>query len=105
MKGGTNSKNGKGKSASSQGEESPLDCYTTRYMKAPYTLPNGLSIQVGHLWNKCMEDFHAVKPLLSAEKGKKHASSDPMDAFALSPLYMIKALNGQYAAARRQAMK
>ncbi|GAA0154142.1 hypothetical protein LIER_12211 [Lithospermum erythrorhizon] len=41
-----------------------------------------------------------VHPLLSAEEGWKHPSSDPMDAFSLSTLYMIK-----YAATRREAMR
>ncbi|GAA0173011.1 hypothetical protein LIER_26716 [Lithospermum erythrorhizon] len=39
---GTNSKKGKGESIASD-ERSSLDCYTAHYMKAPYTLPNGLS--------------------------------------------------------------
>ncbi|GAA0172567.1 hypothetical protein LIER_26368 [Lithospermum erythrorhizon] len=73
-----------------KGKESSLDCYTARYMKASCTLPNGSSIQVGHFWNKRMEVFHAVQPLLSSEEGRKHPSSDPMDAFALFSLYMIK---------------
>ncbi|GAA0158955.1 hypothetical protein LIER_15852 [Lithospermum erythrorhizon] len=41
------SKKDKYKSTSSQGEDSSLDWYTSRYMKAPYTLPNGLSNQKG----------------------------------------------------------
>ncbi|GAA0169780.1 hypothetical protein LIER_24186 [Lithospermum erythrorhizon] len=44
-KSGASAKKGKGKGISEQGEESSLDCYTTGYMKAAYTLPNGLSIQ------------------------------------------------------------
>ncbi|GAA0173286.1 hypothetical protein LIER_26938 [Lithospermum erythrorhizon] len=47
-------------------------------------------VEEGHLWNKCMEAFHAIHPLLSAEEGRRHLSSEPMDAFALSALYMIK---------------
>ncbi|GAA0163771.1 hypothetical protein LIER_19559 [Lithospermum erythrorhizon] len=83
-------KKGKGKSVSTQGEGSSLDCYSARYMKAPYSFPNGLSIEEEHLWTNCMEAFHAVHPLLSAEEEQKNPSSDPMDAFALSALYMIK---------------
>ncbi|GAA0167019.1 hypothetical protein LIER_22046 [Lithospermum erythrorhizon] len=91
--------------AISSGEEPSLDCYTSRYMKAPYTLPNGLCIEEGHLWNKHMEAFHVVRPLLLAEEGRKHPSSDPMDAFALSAFYMIKALNANYVYTRREVMK
>ncbi|GAA0163588.1 hypothetical protein LIER_39625 [Lithospermum erythrorhizon] len=83
------SKKSKGKNASS-GEESSLDCYTECYMKAPYTLSNGLSIQEGYLWTNNMNAFHVVQPLISTEEGQKHPSSDPMDAFTLSSLYMIK---------------
>ncbi|GAA0178682.1 hypothetical protein LIER_42181 [Lithospermum erythrorhizon] len=49
-----------------------------------------------------MEAFHAIQALLSTEEGRKHPSSDPMDAFSLSTLYMIKALNAQYTATRRE---
>ncbi|GAA0157072.1 hypothetical protein LIER_14415 [Lithospermum erythrorhizon] len=93
--GANSKKKGKGKAVAS-GEESSLNSYTTKYMKASYTLPNGLSIEGSHLWNNRMEAFHAVHPLLSVEKGRKHPSSDPFDAFALSALYMIKALNANY---------
>ncbi|GAA0187474.1 hypothetical protein LIER_34762 [Lithospermum erythrorhizon] len=48
-------------------------------MKAPYTLPNGLSIKEGHLWNKRMEAFHGVHPLLSAEEGRKHPSKKDVE--------------------------
>ncbi|GAA0145627.1 hypothetical protein LIER_05780 [Lithospermum erythrorhizon] len=65
-KSGTSSKKVKGKSVSSQDEEPSLDCYTSRYMKAPHTVPNGLSIQEGHLWKKRLKAFHAVQALLSA---------------------------------------
>ncbi|GAA0180810.1 hypothetical protein LIER_30157 [Lithospermum erythrorhizon] len=75
-------------------------------MKAPYSLPNGLSIEEGHLWNKRMEAFHALHPLLSAEEGRKHPTSDPMDAFALFSLYMIKAaLNANYVCTRSELLK
>ncbi|GAA0167630.1 hypothetical protein LIER_22516 [Lithospermum erythrorhizon] len=52
-----------------------------------------------------MEAFHAVHPLLSADEGRKHPSSDSMDAFALFSLYMIKALNAQYALTCHEAMR
>ncbi|GAA0178684.1 hypothetical protein LIER_42182 [Lithospermum erythrorhizon] len=42
-------KKGKGKGMYEQCNESSLDCYTTRYMTEQYTLPNGLTIQEGHL--------------------------------------------------------
>ncbi|GAA0152063.1 hypothetical protein LIER_10637 [Lithospermum erythrorhizon] len=71
-------------------------------MKARYTLPNGLSIEEDHTWNKRMEAFHMVHPLLSVEEGGKHNSSNPMDAFAFSALYMIKDLNANYAYTRRE---
>ncbi|GAA0160812.1 hypothetical protein LIER_39109 [Lithospermum erythrorhizon] len=86
---GIGSKNGKMKNVS-LGEESSLDCYIARYMKPPYTHPNDLSVSEGHLWNKCIEAFHAVRPLLSDEEGRKYPSSDPMDAFSLPALYMIR---------------
>ncbi|GAA0154143.1 hypothetical protein LIER_12212 [Lithospermum erythrorhizon] len=49
---GASANKAKGKGMFEQGEESSLDCYTARYMKAPYTLPNGLSILEGHLCYK-----------------------------------------------------
>ncbi|GAA0143841.1 hypothetical protein LIER_04430 [Lithospermum erythrorhizon] len=52
-----------------------------------------------------MEAFHAVRPLLSAEEGRKHLSSDPMDFFALCALYMIKAFNGNYSDTRCEVMR
>ncbi|GAA0142036.1 hypothetical protein LIER_35504 [Lithospermum erythrorhizon] len=88
-KAGASSKKSKGKKVV-DGEGSSLDCYTAKYMKALYTLPNGLSIEEGHLWNKRMETFHAGHPVFSAEEGRKHPTIDPLDAFALSTLYMIK---------------
>ncbi|GAA0160134.1 hypothetical protein LIER_16757 [Lithospermum erythrorhizon] len=72
------------------GEGSSLDYYTARYMKAPYSLPNGLPIEEGHLWNKCMEAFLVVHSFLSVEEGRKHPSSDPLGPFALSSIYMIQ---------------
>ncbi|GAA0158105.1 hypothetical protein LIER_15215 [Lithospermum erythrorhizon] len=74
-------------------------------MRAPYNLPNGLCIEEGHLRNKRMEAFHVVRSLLSAEEGRKHPSSDPIDVFALFALYMTKALNANYAYTRREVMK
>ncbi|GAA0166884.1 hypothetical protein LIER_21944 [Lithospermum erythrorhizon] len=89
-KSGANSKKSKGKSVSAQGEGSSLDCYSDRYMKAPYSLRNGLSIEEGHLWNNRIEAFHAVHPFLFADEGRKHPSSGPMDALSLFSLYMIR---------------
>ncbi|GAA0161178.1 hypothetical protein LIER_39183 [Lithospermum erythrorhizon] len=62
-------------------------------------------IEEGHLWNKRMEAFQAVHLLLSAQEGRKHVSSDPMEAFALSTVYMIKALNANYSYTRRELLK
>ncbi|GAA0139786.1 hypothetical protein LIER_01264 [Lithospermum erythrorhizon] len=101
---GESSKRSKGKKVVA-GEGSSVDCYTAKYMKAPYTLPNCLSIEEGHLWNKHMEAFHAVHQLLSAKEGRKHPAGDPIDAFAFSTLYMIKALNASYASTRRELLK
>ncbi|KAG9129430.1 hypothetical protein Leryth_018485 [Lithospermum erythrorhizon] len=97
-------KKGKGQSTSAQDKGTSVECYTTRYMKTPYSLPNGLSIPEGNTWSNHMNVFHAVQPLLLPDETKKHPSSDPIDAFALSSLYLNKSLNVQFASARREAM-
>ncbi|GAA0157128.1 hypothetical protein LIER_14460 [Lithospermum erythrorhizon] len=55
----TRSKKGKGK-ATTSGEEFSLNSYTAKYVRAPYILPNDLSIEDGHLWNNRMEAFHVA---------------------------------------------
>ncbi|GAA0154182.1 hypothetical protein LIER_37819 [Lithospermum erythrorhizon] len=54
-------------------------------MKAPYILPNGLSIEDGHLWNNRMEAFHVGHPPLLVD--------------------MIKAFNASYAYTRQELLK
>ncbi|GAA0155553.1 hypothetical protein LIER_13255 [Lithospermum erythrorhizon] len=49
--------------------------------------------------------FHAIHLLLLAEEGRKHPSNDPLDVFALSAIYMIKALNTNYACTTRELLK
>ncbi|GAA0147992.1 hypothetical protein LIER_07552 [Lithospermum erythrorhizon] len=102
---GTSAKKGKGKSVSAQGEGSSLDCYPTRYMKPPYSLPNGLPIEEGIFGITALRPFTWFIPSFPMDEGRKHPSSDPLDAFALSAFYMIKALNAQYAATCREAMR
>ncbi|GAA0145746.1 hypothetical protein LIER_05870 [Lithospermum erythrorhizon] len=62
VKSRTSSKKGKGKNTSAQGEGSSLDSYSARYIKVPYSLPNGWCIEEGHLWNNCMEAFMRFTP-------------------------------------------
>ncbi|GAA0146459.1 hypothetical protein LIER_06406 [Lithospermum erythrorhizon] len=97
-------KKGNGQRTSAHGERTSPECYTARYMKAPYSLPNGLPIPDCNTWSNHMSVFQVVYPLLSPDEGKKHPPCDPMDAFILYSLYLIKALNVQFASARREAM-
>ncbi|GAA0170035.1 hypothetical protein LIER_24385 [Lithospermum erythrorhizon] len=88
VKAGASSKKSKGKIVVA-GEGSLLDCYTAR----------GPSVEQAH------GSFSCCSSLLSAGEGRKHPTSDLMDAFALCALYMIKALNASYACTRHELLK